>query len=178
MALMNVPSIDSGRTAEDYARHRAGFPPALFEHPARAGILRPGIRLLDVGTGTGTIARGCSRHGVRTIALDPSFDLLAKAVQLDRDAGTKTLYLLGRAEDIPLREGVVDVVVGGQCWHWFDRPRAANRIFDVLPSGGTLVITHFDWLPLAGNIVSATEGLILRHNPAWHLSGGTGICPA
>ncbi len=30
--------VDFGRTTEDYARHRAGFPDELFERLARRGI--------------------------------------------------------------------------------------------------------------------------------------------
>jgi hypothetical protein len=42
---------------------------------------------------------------------------------------------------------------------------------------GKLVIAHFDWLPLSGNVVEATEDLIRRYNPDWHLGGGLGIHP-
>ena len=38
-----------------------------------------------------------------------------------------------------------------------------------------LVIAHFDWLPLTGSVVEATEALILAHNPQWKLAGGNGI---
>jgi hypothetical protein len=48
----------------------------------------------------------------------------------------------------------------------------------LLVPGGRIVIAHFDWLPLAGNLVEATERLIFAHNPAWALAGGTGLYPA
>jgi hypothetical protein len=47
----------------------------------------------------------------------------------------------------------------------------------VLKPSGYLVIAHFDWLPLTGNVVEATENLILQHNPAWSFAGTTGIHP-
>jgi hypothetical protein len=37
------------------------------------------------------------------------------------------------------------------------------------------VIAHFDWIPLAGNLVAATEDLIRAHNPDWAFGGGTGL---
>lgn len=43
---------------------------------------------------------------------------------------------------------------------------------------GCLVIAHFDWIPLPGNIVEATEKLIEQHNPEWKLGGGRGMYPA
>ncbi len=45
----------------------------------------------------------------------------------------------------------------------------------MLVPGGRLVIAHFDWLPLAGTVVAATEALILEHNPAWGAAGGNGL---
>jgi hypothetical protein len=48
----------------------------------------------------------------------------------------------------------------------------------VLVPGGAIVICHFDWLPLPGKVVEATEQLILGHNPSWGPAGGRGMCPA
>ena len=62
--------IDFGKTAEDSARHRAGFPPALFDRLQRIGIGKPGQRLLVLGTGTGTLARGFATGGCGVTGLD------------------------------------------------------------------------------------------------------------
>jgi hypothetical protein len=40
-----------------------------------------------------------------------------------------------------------------------------------------MVIASFDWIALPGNVVEATEQLILKHNPKWALAGGMGIHP-
>ena len=50
--------IDFGKTAQDYGRYRAGFPSALFDRLATFDIGTTGQRVLDLGTGTGTLARG------------------------------------------------------------------------------------------------------------------------
>ena len=70
------------------------------------------------------------------------------------------------------------MVSAGQCWHWFERPRAAAEIRRLLRPGGRVVIATFDWLPLPGNVVAATEELIRRHNPDWTMGGGSGLHPA
>lgn len=53
--------VDFGKTAEDYGRFRAGMPLAFFERLAHFGIGMPRQRILDLGTGTGAIARGFAR---------------------------------------------------------------------------------------------------------------------
>ncbi|MEP7186659.1 MAG: hypothetical protein ABI767_12570 [Rhodanobacter sp.] len=43
-----------------------------------------------------------------------------------------------------------------------------------LKPDGRLLIAHFDWVPLAGNVVQETERQVLASNPDWTLHGGSG----
>ena len=169
--------IDFGKTAKDYGRHRAGFPEAFFARLATCGIGGQGQRVLDLGTGTGTLARGLALRGCRVTGLDKSDALLSEAERLDAEAGIDVEYVLASAEDTGQPSAAFDVVTAGQCWHWFDRPRVALEARRVLGPRGRLAIAHFDWLPLPGNIVEFTEGLIGAYNPAWNMSGGSGLYP-
>jgi len=174
-------AIDFGKAADDYARHRAGFPPKLFHRLADYGIGQPGQRLLDIGSGTGTLARGFAARGCRVVALDRAAPLLAAARRLAEEEGVELEPVQAVAEALPFARASFDVVSAGQCWHWFHRPRAAAEARRALKPGGRLVIAHFDWIPLPGNVVQATEELIIRYNPSWadlevlRLSGSTGI---
>jgi SAM-dependent methyltransferase len=170
--------VDFGRTADDYAKYRAGFPPAIVDRLCERGIALPGERVVDVGTGTGTLARLFALNGCAVIGVDRSQPLLDRAVSLDKEAGATVRYVLATAEDTGLPSESVEVYAAGQCWHWFDRPRAALEARRLLRSDGALVICHFDWLPLSGNVVAATEKLILEYNPEWPLGSGTGLYPA
>ncbi|WP_198148031.1 class I SAM-dependent methyltransferase [Elstera litoralis] len=169
--------VDFGKTAQDYRQHRAGFPPELLDRLSAFGVGGPGQRLLDVGTGTGTLARQFAERGALVTGIDPAAPMLAQARALDAAAGVSVTYLEGKAEVIPLPDGSFDAITAGQCWHWFDRPKAAGEMHRLLGPGGRMVIAHFDWLPLPGSLVAATEALILRFNPAWALGGGRGIYP-
>ena len=167
--------IDFGRTAADYGAHRAGFPNALYDRLAALGIGKPGQRLLDLGTGTGVLGRGFALRGSKVTGLDPSDELIDEARRLDAEAGVETAYVTARAEDTGLPDGTFEVVTAGQCWHWFDGARAAAEARRLLVSGGTLVMAHFDWIPLAGNVVEATEQIIGRYNAEWTYGGGEGL---
>jgi len=175
--------VDFGRTADDYVKHRAGFPESFFQRLAREGVLRAGLRALDVGTGTGTVARGLARWGCHVLALDPSASMLEGARSLASEAGLSIDWRLATAEHTGLPEGSVDLAVAGQCWHWFDRPAAAREAARVLVSGGRLVIAHLDWLAMPGNVVEATEGLLDVFNPQLvspdvRFGHGVGVYPA
>ncbi len=172
--LMPRP-VDFGLTADDYGKHRAGFPEAFFERIQSRGLIPPGARLLDLGSGTGTIARGMAARGCRVFALDISAPLLRQARVINKNDASGISGIVAAAEQIPAAADSFDVVTAGQCWHWFDGLRAAREAKRILVPGGTLIIAHFDWLPYAGNVVAATEALILRHNPAWAFAGGDGF---
>ena len=168
---------DFGRTAQDYAEHRAGFPESLFERLAARGVGVAGQRVVDLGTGTGTLARGFARRGCEVTGIDPAAEMLEQARALDERVGVRSGYRVGRAEQTGLDARCADVVTAGQCWHWFDRPAAAREVSRILRPKGFLVIAHFDWIPLPGNVVEATEALIEAHNPDWKLAGGLGVHP-
>ena len=175
---------DFARTASDYARHRAGFPPELLDRLAAMGVARPGARVVDLGTGTGSLARLFARHGCEVTGVDIAAPLLEQAQRLDREAGVEIDYAETPAEATGLRTGAFDVVSAGQCWHWFDRPAAAREVARLLTDGGMVVIAHFDWLAITGNVVEATQEIILRYTPPgdpahgpWRYAHGTGVYP-
>jgi SAM-dependent methyltransferase len=170
--------VHFGRTADDYARHRAGFPDDLQDRLAAHGLGRSGLKVLDLGTGTGSLGRLFARRRAAVVGLDRSPELMGQARRLDEAEGLVSAYVAGRAEETPFADASFDLVAAGQCWHWFDRPRAAAEARRLLVPGGRLAICHFDWIPLPGNLVAATEALIERHNPAWTFGGGTGLHPA
>jgi SAM-dependent methyltransferase len=168
---------DFGATATDYARHRVGFPASLFDRLETFDIGKPGQAIVDLGTGTGALARGFARRGCRVIGIDPAEVMLDQARLLDSADGLSVDYRVGRAEETGLPDASADVVSAGQCWHWFDRARAAIEVARLLQPSGALLIAHFDWIPLGGNVVQATEKLIESHNPSWTFGGGLGVHP-
>ncbi len=171
-------TIDFGKTAEDYASFRAGFPDAFFDQLVGRGLVAAETRALDIGTGTGTVARGLASKGARVTALDPSEELLDQARRLAAEAELEIDFRSGKAEQTELPANAFELIVAGQCWHWFDRPAAAIEARRLLVPGSCLVIAHFDWLPLPGSVVAATEALILKHNPGWAWADGDGRYPA
>jgi SAM-dependent methyltransferase len=178
MPTTKIPSrVDFGKTASDYGRFRAGFPDSFFDRLVSQDVLKSGLRALDVGTGTGTVARGLALRGCEVTGLDKSAEMIEQAKRLDQSAGLQIVYLIGSAEATGLPGASFDLVTAGQCWHWFDRPRAAAEARRLLAARGALVIAHFDWIPLPGSVVDVTEKLIEKFNPEWKLGGGLGIYP-
>lgn len=149
----------------------------LIDRLAARGIARPGARVVDLGTGTGSLARLFAEVGCEVTGVDIAASLLEQARRLDREAGVRISYVESPAEETGLPSGAFDVVSAGQCWHWFDRAAAAQEVARLLASAGTVVIAHFDWLPVSGNVVEATEEIILRYTPTWPFADRAGLYP-
>jgi len=162
---------DWNHAAGDYARHRAGFPDWFFDRVEAAGLFRRGMRVLDLGTGTGTLARGFARRGGRVTGIDIATGMMEQAKQLGEAEGVAVDYAVARAEATGQPAAAFDLVSAGTCWFWFDGALAAAEAKRVLKSGGHLLIAMLGWLPLENNMVAATERLIEQHNPEWRLGG-------
>jgi SAM-dependent methyltransferase len=161
------PEIDFGTTADDYARHRPGFPAEAFEAFAAAGIGQAGQRVIDLGTGTGTLARGFAARGCVALGIDASPGMIAAAATGPRPGRGTLGFARAWAETLPIGDARCDVVCAGQCWHWFDRARAAAEVARVLAPGGRALIAFFSYLSEPGSLGDATEAIVLRHQPDW-----------
>lgn len=169
--------IDFGRTAIDYERFRPGFPDEFFDRLENRRWIKPGMRALDLGTGTGTLALGFARRGLQATGLDIATELLEVARSAATATGLEAKFVEGRAERTGLAAAGFDLVSAGQCWWWFDTDAAIAEAQRVLAPGGRLLICNFSYLPLRGSVAGRTEELILKHNPGWPKAGWRGVHP-
>jgi SAM-dependent methyltransferase len=144
---------------DDYDTARPSYPDALFEAlPALAGS-----DVVELGAGTGISTRALAVHGARVIATDLGPNVLRHNV--NRSPGLPAV--VARAEALPLRDAVADLVCGAQMWHWVDAARAAHEVARVLRPGGALAVW---WNEVAGDGLSwwdAQQDRLEAANPAY-----------
>jgi len=170
--------IDWGRTSADYARFRPGYPTSLFERLRALGVGLPGHRVLDLGTGTGNVARALARAGCDVVGVDVAAEQIETARALAADEGLgNARFAVAPAEDTGQPNAAFDVVTAAQCWLYFDRDRAVCEVQRVLDDGGVLVTCHLCWLPLVDETAARSEALVLEHNPQWSAAGWHGRVP-
>ena len=91
-----------GLTAHDYTKYRAGFPDEFFERVFNEGIVKTDASLVDLGTGTGTLARGFASRGCKVIGVDIATQLLEQAKDLSIQQGLEVEFRWGKAEETGL----------------------------------------------------------------------------
>jgi len=122
------------RQADAYERGRPSYPPQATAWLIEELRLGPGRTVVDVGAGTGKLTRVLVPSGAEVIAVEP---VAAMRAVLEREL-PRVRALDGVAESLPVEGGVVDAVVVGQAFHWFDAPAALSEFRRVLRPGGRL----------------------------------------
>jgi SAM-dependent methyltransferase len=96
--------------------------------------LGAGSRVLDLAAGTGKFTRMLVGFGPRLVAVEPVEGMR----RVFRSQLPDVPVVGGRAEAIPVREGMVDAVVVAQAFHWFEAPAAIRELRRVLRPRGRL----------------------------------------
>jgi ubiquinone/menaquinone biosynthesis C-methylase UbiE len=140
----------AGSAAQNYERY---FVPVLGEPVARALIgaanVQPGERVLDVGCGTGVVARlAAERAGAgKVVAADPNAGMLEAA----RAAAPSALGIEWHeapGESLPFPDASFDVVVSSLALQFFtDRVQGLREMRRVLAEGGRACITTPGQMP-------------------------------
>lgn len=135
----------TGTGAENYERY---FVPAIGQPVSvellRGADLRTGERVLDVGCGTGIIARQAAAavgpNGSVT-GLDLAPDMIEHARSIPAPAGATVDWRQGDATELPFPDASFDVVVAQMSLMFIeDRPAAVREMRRVLADGGRVVV--------------------------------------
>jgi SAM-dependent methyltransferase len=134
-------------------------------NPLAVAELRPGERVLDLGSGGGIdVLLSARRVGETGIAygVDMTDEMLALARANAAKAGTTNVkFLKGTIEDVPLPDGAVDVVISNCVINLsVDKPAVLTEMYRVLAPGGRIgvsdVVAEDDVTQPTGPLVAAT----------------------
>ncbi|MDO3400441.1 class I SAM-dependent methyltransferase [Mycolicibacterium neoaurum] len=119
-----------GSAAARYDRHRPRYPAELIADL----VAHQGIRVLDVGAGTGIAGAQLRAAGADVLAVEPD-------PQMAEVAGRKGLSVeLATFQEWEPRGRTFDLVVFAQSFHWVDPQPALHKVRALLAPGGRLAL--------------------------------------
>jgi len=110
----------------------------VFDRLGRLLTATPRV-VLDLGCGTGAMARRLTDIAERVDALDVSASMVEAGKRLPGGDDPRLRWMVGRAEDAPL-DPPYALVTAAASLHWMDWPVVLPRLAQVLTSDGILVI--------------------------------------
>jgi trans-aconitate methyltransferase len=126
-------------------RHRPPYPAETFAILAELINGEP-RHVLDVGCGTGDIARYLVERVERLDAVDFSLHMIEQGKQLPNGDHPHLHWLQGPVEDVTLNPPYA-LVTAGECLHWMDWNVMLPRFHELLLPGGYLAIVERNTLP-------------------------------
>ncbi len=119
---------------------RPTYPPEIFTL-LNALVVDEPRTVLDVGCGTGNVARPLANSVERVDAVDRSLPMLARARTLPGGDSPKIRWLHGRAEDVETQPPYA-LVTAGESLHWMDWEVVLPRFAREVSPHGMLAILY------------------------------------
>jgi ubiquinone/menaquinone biosynthesis C-methylase UbiE len=147
-----------GSVADAYDRGRPTYPADAVGWLTTSGARDAGgdqLTVLELGAGTGKLTRTLVDQGHDVWATEPDEAMLAI---LRRDL-PEVRTTVASAEQVPLGDASVDVVVAAQCFHWFDAEAALAEVSRVLKPGGHVALVWHErderipWVKKLGRVI-------------------------
>ncbi len=137
-------------TAEWYAQHYGEYPTNRLA--VEALNLAATSTVVDIGCGTGSALRHAAAQVTNgaLIGVDPVPRMieLAREQTVSDPASERIVFHQGKAEDIPVGDGVADIVFAFDSFdHWKDKAHGLAEVRRILRSDGCLVVVKDGGLP-------------------------------
>jgi len=145
----------------NYAQFRPVYPSGLYEKVYEFMGDIPLEQAVDVGCGTGQVAKILAERFSRVIGTDPSASQLEHASQHER-----IRYIQGTAENLPVENDSTTLITVAQAMHWINQEVFWKEADRVLVPHGTIAIWGYG-CPTVPEFPEATQTLTNYHSFLW-----------
>jgi ArsR family transcriptional regulator len=139
-------------------------------------LVEPGLRVADVGTGTGILAAELARLGLRVVAVDHSEKMLEAARAKFAALGVSVELRHGEADALPLGDGEMHAAFAHMVLHYLPSPAEAIReMARVVGPGGRVIVVDFvrhDFEWMRQDLGVAWLGFDLEELASWFEAAG------
>src|SRR5664279_709480 len=159
----SAPTERFSDRVDDYIKYRPHYSPEIVGALQAECGLSPEHRIVDVGCGTGLLAKIFLENGNHVLGVEPNANM--------REAGEHYLTSCekfgmapGSAENTSLPDQYADFVIAGQAFHWFHPETTRQEFARILKSGGWAVLIWHDRDMESTAFLRAYEEFLVRYS--------------
>jgi ubiquinone/menaquinone biosynthesis C-methylase UbiE len=134
-----------------YDRYRLAYPDRLIARVVRLAGLKAGDAVLDLGCGTGMLARAFAQAGLAVTAMDPEPAMLDEARARAQTAGLAVTFRQGASHELDSSLGPFRLVAMGRAFHWMDRAATLSLLDKIVTPDGGVALFHDAHPPVEEN---------------------------
>lgn len=160
------PTSRFSSRADDYARFRPSYPEEMFDFLFREGVLASGMRVADVGSGTGIFSKRLLNRGLEVFAVEPNAEMRRYAEQeLHRCQRFHSLNATSERTSLP--DDSVDAITAAQAFHWFEPAATGKEFRRILRPGGFVVLVWNTRLLEESDLPKEYEALVAKYRSGY-----------
>lgn len=126
---------------ELYEKARPKYAEKLLDYMKNTLNLNRGVKIADIGSGTGIFTEQLLKKGCFVYAVEPNADMRKKAeAKLSYSENFRSVA--GSAQDTCLSNESVDYITCAQAFHWFDADDFKKECKRILKPGGKVIIVY------------------------------------
>lgn len=147
---------------DDYIKYRPHYSSDVVRALRQACGLRTDHLIVDVGCGTGLLAKIFLENGNRVTGVEPNANMRQAGEQFLSHHERFTM-VAGSAENTTLAPESADFVIAAQAFHWFEPPLARREFARILKPDGWAVLIWHDRETETTPFLRAYEEFLLRY---------------
>lgn len=146
---------------ENYTKYRPGYPPQVLELLKTECGLSPDSLIADIGSGTGISTRLFLDHHNTVYGVEPNAEMRAAAEAFLKDY-PQFHSIDATAEQTHLPADIIDFIIAGQAFHWFQPDRTKQEFQRILKPQGWVVLIWNERLVDTTPFLIAYEKMLLE----------------
>lgn len=162
VAVKSAPTERFSDRVDDYLKYRPHYSPEVVQALRQACGLSPDHLVVDVGCGTGLLAKIFLENGNRVIGVEPNANMRLAGEQFLSEFGRFSM-VAGSAEETTLPDRSADFVIAAQAFHWFQPQPTRTEFARIVKPGGWVVLIWHDRDLESTPFLRGYEDFLQRH---------------